>query len=789
MIFRDLPAAANAKRLVMLQQSADGDLAAESYYYVQQYRQQTKLFSGAAAFETGVPFNVTFPGALSAKPRRMIGQLVSPDYFEVLGVRAQRGRLLSPSLDKTGDGTAVVISDRFWRVHLHSSPDALGQLLRLNGQLATIVGITPQDFNGALGVMPAELFVPITAPPSVAPELADDVLHRRNAKEFLPILCLAPGVTIGSAEAALDAIRRNLDAQNVNSATPADRGRSITLIPAGTNAPIPRKIKPALIGFFIALMGLLLALVCTNLANMLMARAANRRKEVAIRLSLGASRFRLVRQMITEGMVLSLLGGAAGSALTYGLMMLDAHFAPPMPVPVQVNYLEWRAVVFAFGVAIMCGVAFSLAPALQATRTNLTPALKEGSALHLPGYRRFGLRNLLMTSQVAASLVLVLMTGFLVIGIAKSGRIETAFDPHTMYLLAADPVRDGYSAQKAQDFFQKLPERLRALGAVKSVALAAQPPFDSEGEPSPLAAEDSSGSSRIEQPIVDETVGPGYFAALGEPLLAGREFDQHDEQTAANESPGSLVPAVLSERAQRKLFGTQNGIGKRLADDRRSYQVVGVVPDKNDVEGFSQPTMYLPLTARNFARPGSTGITILVRSSAGADALSGIRKEIAFADPDVNLFHVETLAAYFDRSRSAWRFSIQSWGAIGVFGLILAAIGLAGVTGYAVAQRRKEIAIRTALGATKAQLLRLVLREGAALVAAGTLIGLLGAIALARIVAALMHVFVDALRLGTNDPLLLIGAPLLLAFVAMIACYIPARRTAKIDPLMALREE
>jgi predicted permease len=790
LLFRDLPSAANAKHLVMFQASADGDLAAVSYYYIEQYREQRSLFAGVAAFQSGVPFNATFQGDLNAKPERVFGQLVSADYFSVLGVQPQRGRVLSPELDKPGDETAVVISDRFWRNRLNTSPNALGQILRLNGQLATIVGITPKDFNGALGVNPAELFVPITATAALAPELANDVLHQRNAKEFLAIMCLAPGVTIESAEAGLDAITRSLDEQDPSAPARTDKGRRVTLLPAGTNVPMPRKLKPALIGFLLALMGLIITLACMNLANMLMARGANRRKELAIRLSVGASRFRIVRQMISEGILLSLLGGLAGFALAYVLGVLNSHYTAPTTVPVESPFnLDWRAAAFAFGLAIVCGIGFSLAPALQATKSDLTPALKEGSALQVPGYRRFGLRNLLMVVQVAASLMLLLMTGFLVIGISKGSSIQTKFDPNMMYLLSLDPVRDGYAPEKAQALFEKLPERLEAAGPVRSIALAAQPPFSSEVEPTQVSAEDSPGSSQVVQPVLEETVGAGYFATLSEPLLAGREFEDRDERGQPDGSKTVSLPAVLNESAERRLFGNQNAIGKRVRDNKQSYEVVGVVRDFKDIEGFSQSIIYLPLTPRDFARPPAGGITIMVRSDVGADALSGIRSGIALIDPNLNIFNVQTFSAYLDRSRSALRFSIQTYGGIGVFGLLLAAIGLAGVTAYSVAQRRKEIAIRTALGASRAQVLRLVLREGAALVGVGTVLGFLGAIAMAKILSALANIFVEALKIGTDDPRLLIGAPLLLAAVAMLACYVPARRSAQIDPLQALREE
>ena len=789
LIFHELPAA-NAKRLVMFQESASDDLARVSYYYIEQYREQKSLFAGVAALQTGIPFNLTLPGDQGAKPQRVFGQLVSPDYFSVLGVQPQRGRVLSAALDKPGDAPVVVISDRFWRNRLNSSPDAIGQTLRLNGQLATIVGITPKDFHGALALNPSELFVPLTAPATLAPELANDVLHQRNAQDFLAILCLARGVTMESAEAGLDAITRRLDEQDPHSLAHTDKGRRITLLSAGTSVPIPRKFKPVLIGFLVALMGLVIALACLNLANMLMARGVNRRKELAIRLSVGASRFRLIRQMISEDLLLSLLGGVAGFALAYGLGVLNAHFTPPRTVPIESNPgLDWSATVFAFGVAIVCGIGFSFPPALQATKADLTPALKQSSALQLPGYRTYGLRNLLMVIQVAASLTLLLMTGFLVMGITKTSSLQTRFDPRTMILVSLDPVREGYGPEKAQALFEKLPEELKTAGAVHSVALAAQPPFSGDIESTQLTAENRPESSQVVQSVVEETVGAGYFAALNEPVVAGREFEERDQRSQVDAAKSLVLPAVLNETAERKLFGNHNAIGKRVRDHDHSYDVIGVVHDMTDVEGFSEAIIYLPLTPRNFARPPVGGMTILVRSDAGPDALSAIRNKIALLDPNLSIFDAQTLGDYLDRSRAALRFSVQTYGGIGLFGLVLAAIGLAGVTAYSVAHRRKEIAIRTAVGASKVQVLWLVLREGTALTTVGTVLGFLGAIGLAKALSALTSIFTDALRVGTDDPRLLVGAPFLLATVATLACYLPARRSNHIDPMKVLREE
>ena len=779
---RELPAAANAKQLVMPEKSV-------SYYYIEQYRAQKSLFAGVAALENGVPFNVGLQDHVDAKPERVFGQLVSADYFSVLGVEPQRGRLLSPELDKPGDGPVVVISDRFWRNRLNSSPDAVGQTLRLNGQNAIIVGITPRNFNGALAMNPAELFVPITVPAALAPELGNDVLHQRNAKEFQAMMCLAPGVSIDSAEAALDGITRRLDEQAPSAPPRADKAKRVVLLPAGTRALVPRNLRPALVGLFVALMGIVMTIACMNLATMLLARGANRRREFAIRLAVGASRFRLVRQMVSEGILLSLLGGIAGFALVYGLSVLNSQFGHPAGAPVAPDLaLDWRAALFAFALAVVCGIGFSLAPALQATNVDVAPALKEGSALQLSGYRRFGLRNLAMVAQLTGSLMLLLITGFLVIGISRANSIETKFDPKTMVLLSIDPVRDGYTPEKAQALFDKLPERLRTSGIVSSFALAAEPPFWSK-DPDDGNIQLTAQDSRVQKPVVTETVGVGYFAALNEPMLAGREFEELDQRSQADGSNAVALPVVLNGSAARGFFGSGNAIGKRVRDDKQSYEVVGVVRDLKDVGGEIQSIVYLPLTRRDFARPPAGGITILVRSNAGADALNGIQGVITSNDPKLTIFNVQTLSEYLERSRYAMRSALRTYGGIGVFGLLLSAIGLAGVTAYAVAQRRRELGIRMALGARKTQVLRLGLREATALIIVGTVLGFSGAVAMAKALSAVTSTFADSLKVGTNDPLLLIGAPLLLAAVAALACYLPARRATRVDPLKALRQE
>jgi predicted permease len=766
-----------------------------SYPYIERFRDQKDLFTGVAAVQKNVQFNVALPGQ-SGKPDRVYGQLVSPDYFSVLGMEAQRGRLLSAGLDKSGGAPAVVITDRYWRSRFNSDRDTIGRTIRLNGQDATIVGVTPAKFDGALTANPVELFVPITVPATVAPELGNDAPHNPSLKSFQFLMRLAPGISIDSAESALDGITRRLDKDDPLAPRQADKAKRVVLMGAGTRVQIPREVRPKILGFYTTLMTVVTAIACLNLATMALARGINRRKELAIRLGVGASRFRLIRQMVTEGVLLSLLGGGAGFALAWALAAITAHTQLPVGSPLNPERsIDWHTALFAFLLAIVCGIGFSLLPALQATNTNVASAMKQGTALELSGHKRFGLRNLAMGAQVAGSLLLLLITGFLVLGIVKSNSIQTNFNPKTMAFVFIDPVRDGYSPEKAQAFFESLPVRLRSVPSITSFALAAQPPYlPGDEDDFHLTVDDSHQSAPVQKGFAEQTVGAGFFSVLDQPLVAGREFNERDQRVGLNASgasgpPITRVPLVLNRKAARVLFGDNNAIGKHLRDDQHSYEVVGVVPDMKDATGMTQRIAYLPLTRRDFSQTPSGGIVIVVRGHSAEDALGGVRSVVASMDPNLTLFNVQTLNEYLELTRAAMRSALRTFGGIGLFGLILSAIGLAGVTGYAVAQRRKEIGIRMALGARKSQVLNLVLREGATLVGVGIVIGFLGSVALAKALSAITTEFSDAFSLGVGDPRLLLGAPLLLAGLALLACYIPARRAMAIDPLKALRTE
>jgi macrolide transport system ATP-binding/permease protein len=792
LILRDLPGAKNPDQLVMA--------VGASYPYFEHYRDQHGLFTATAAYQGPIPFNISMnvspSGAASAKSQRVFGHLVSPEYFSVLGVHAARGRIFDPQIDTPGQAPVVFISDRFWRNRMESDPAALGRTIRVNGQPATIVGIGPRDFLGVLAVSPAEIFVPTTSPVAMVPELSGDVLHKREAKSFRVVFRLAPGVTPQSAEAALDSIARRLDAESLDPARNL-KGRRVQLLPGGKMVPLPREMLGVVLAINLLLIGLMVGIACLNLASMQLARATARRREVAIRLSVGASRFRLIRQLLTESILLALTGGVAGVLIAYWAAAGFKRIQLPVPYPVDFDITpDWRALLFTFAISLAAGVAFGLAPALAATRTDLASTLKEGAIAPLRRYRRFGARNLLIVSQVAGSLLLLLVAGFMILGDIHNNRVDVAFDPARMYLFSLDPVRDGYAAEQAAALFEKLPAQLMRAPGIQEVALAEEPPFNSLVMRATLTAPSATGApDQAVHRAAELSIGPRYFAALSVNLLAGREFETRDQRLDA--STGAL-PVILNETAAREFFETTTVLGRRLSEGPRSYEVVGVAkdittPDSSNGNGAQAlsmvPTVYLPLTRAEVAHSAVSGMVVMVRASAGPDTMQGIRRQMAALDPNLVMFNTRTLADEIDKIVMAGLLDTVLYGATGGFGLVLAAIGLAGVTAYSVARRRREIGIRMALGARKGQVLSLVMREGGTLVAAGCILGFLGAFAISRAVSAVSNALGQSFEAGSHDSRLIFGAPLLLAALAMVACYIPARRSTKIDPLIALREE
>jgi predicted permease len=797
LVLRPLPTARHPEALFALE-------GLSSYPYFERYRDQGTVAVSTTAVAGPVPFSLALDASADMKTARVFGHLVSPEYFTTLSMTPAMGRFFRADTEKEGTAPVAVISDRLWRVRLNADPHVIGRALRLNGKNVVVVGVAPKDFLGVFPIAPADVFVPVTSGAAISPELGGDVLHARNLALFRVVQRLRPGVNRSTAEAALDAVRRHLDDEG---AIPESerKGRQVRLLSASGMMPMPAEQKATTYTFLAILMGLILSLACTNLANLLLARGSYRRKEIAIRIAVGANRFRLVRQLLTESILLALAGAAGSFAFTYWLTNLISTLKLPAPAEFEFNVRpDLSVLLVTLGLAVIVGVAFGFMPALATTRADVTPALKEGGLSGLRGYRRFGMRNLLVAYQVASSLMLLLIVSYLVLGYQRTSHIDPGFETAGLYLLELDPAHDGYSAEQSARLLDMLPERLGRLSAVRAVTMADAAPF-AEFVAVPNArfsAPQAEGD--VQRSVVRQGIGASYFATIGIPLVRGREFTQQDLRSRPRQD--SAQPALINQTGAQELFGRDDPIGRRIRDVKsaRNYTIVGITRDLKS--GFlaskPAPTVFVPLVVDAQAsaatdvfasiNTGNTGpapgATIVIRGPA-SDAMSSVRAELASIDPHLTVFHVRTMYEQIGQMNSVIQLSSIFYGGIGVFGLILASIGLAGITAYAVARRSKEIGIRMALGASQKQVLGLVIREGATLVAVGTVFGFAGAVLIARALSSLTVQVANSLGASTRDPLLLIGAPLLLAGLAMLACYLPARKATEIDPLGALRQE
>jgi predicted permease len=791
-LLRDLPGVRNPDELVALQTPA-------SYPNYKRYRERTDIFSDTFAYIAPVPFGVSNGG----RTERTWGHLVTASYFSTLGVRPSSGRFFENDREQS----VVVVSYRFWREHLGADPSIIGKSLRVNGYPSIVIGVGPKDFLGASpALFVSDLWVPVSVDARMAPELADNALERRDLTMFQVVGRLRPGVTEAAAEAELDAVAQQL-AQSYGEAGKDQKGRRVLLLGGGKILPIRKQDLPFFKEFLLVLGGMVLLIACANVANMMLARAADRRKEIAIRLALGASRARLIRQLLTESMLIAAGAGVPALLLSVWLMHLVSQIRMPLPIPISFDLNpDWRALLFTFGVTLVTGIAFGLAPALQATRADFTPALKEGGNIQLRKHRRFSLRNALVLCQMAASLTLLLLTGYMGLGIQSTLGIQEGFNPRNLYLMSLDPVRDGYSPERAADFLQKLLDRVKQLPSVNAACLTDTVPVAIGGDAGVMFSTQGGDAARDLHWALRHTVGRDYFETAGIPILAGRGFRKEDEANSA-------AVVIVSEELVRAYWKGEVALGRRievgndevsaglgampgtidfrsavLGKGRRTFEVVGVARDVTEdlVVSKKHPVVYFPLHPADYSQPSLRGVTLMVRAAPGADVISAVRREVSTMDSNLTPFNARSMTEQIAQFMSALKAASWTYGLIGVFGLILASVGLAGVTAYTVTQRGHEIGIRMALGAQKRDVLGLVMREGAILVTVGTLTGLAFAWAGMR---ALSSFFFSVASVNSSDPVLLVGAPVLLAGVALLACYVPARKSMRIDPAVALRAE
>ena len=773
-----------------------------SYPAFERIRERDDVIEAATAYQGPAPFTVDVdrdPGG----GERVFGHLVSPDYFEALGVGPASGRLVAPGTDGAGSEPAVVVSERFWTSRLGADPDAVGRTLRVNGQGVTLVGIAANGFQGVFPTTPAEIFVPVTVGAPLAPELEGDVLSDPEAERFQVVVRLAGGVSLPAAEAALDTAARAQDAPRSEVGPGRREGRRVGLLPAGRVA----RVRPAelrlMLGLNGLLVGLVLSLACANLAGLLLARAGERRREMAVRFALGASRGRLVRQLLTESVLLALGGGAAGLLFSYWLLPVADSIREAAPVPLETDAHVGPAIWLVVAViAVLTGAGLGLAPALAATRgarDGVARSMQGGPPAPLLPYRRFGARNLFVTYQVAVALMLLLTIGQLAVGYQRFTGLDPGFDTAGLMLFVVDPGRDGYTPAQSAALLDGLSGQLSALPEVRSAALAERAPMGlgvaSNVRVSTSASTASADASRTYHSIAVERVGVGYFETLGVPLVRGRTFTERDlaAASASEDARAAETAVVINRTAARQIFGSGGAIGRRLrADgDGRSYVVVGVVPDvgADFLATGTAARAFAPIPAAGLGRASGPGTTVLVGGASDGGAMAAVRRELTRTHPRLTIFDARTMDEHLEWFERTIRVGVGLYAGLSLFGLVLATIGLTGVTAYAVARRRVEIGVRLALGARRPHVLWLVLREATFLVVAGALLGAAGALAVTRALSALAADVAQVLATVVGDPVLIVGGPVVLAAAALVACAVPAWRSLRIDPVSTLRSE
>lgn len=732
-------------------------------------RDQARSFTGVAAYRLGTLGYGTADGV-----RSVWSETVTGDYFAVLGVPAARGRAFTAQDDVEGAAPVAVVSDRFFRRELGADPAAIGRTILLNGQPFTVVGVAPAEFTGMVRGLVPEVWTTSAATAVLYPGTTQRV-DRSNHSYFVKAR-LAPGVRFEEARAEADAIGRRLEQTYPES----NRGLTFAAFPAERVVFNPM-IDGAVTGAAFVLMAipvLVLLLVCANLATLLLTRAAGRQRELAVRLALGAGRARLVRQLVTESLLLGLIGGGVGLLLCLWASQLLLAFRPPLPLPLSLDLaVDLRVLLFTLGVGLAAGVGFGVMPAFRATRSQPARDLHEGRAGG--GTRAPRLRAALVAGQLAVSVLLLVAAGLMVRGLAGAARLDLGFDPRGTATMTFDLSYHRMGVREGRRFLLDLRDRIAVLPGVRAVSFANRPPLDLN-----LSADEVRVEGRIlredeRAPFVQNNfVGPGYFATIGARIARGRDFTTADHDSAP--------PVVaVNQTAARQLWPGEDPLGKRLrtgvGEAQPWREVVAVVADIKVNTPGERPTAQLFFP---FAQRYEPYQTLLVRADGDPAALLPVlRQAVSDAAPDVTVISAGLLADRVAVGLWPARFAAATLLALGLAGLAIASLGLYGSVAHAVAQRTRELGVRVALGARSRDVLALVLREGMRTVAVGLAAGL----ALAGLASQALRAFLYGV--SPWDPAAFATAPLVLALVGLAACYLPARRATRVDPVEALRSE
>ncbi len=742
------------------------------------FRDRSDVFSGLVAYQF-TPFSMTVGEA----SERVFGEVVSGNYFSVLGVQPARGRGFLPEEDRTpGAHPVVVVSYALWQNRFGGDPALVGRTLVLNGHPFMVAGIAAEGYSGLLRGLRADLWVPMMMVQQALPGSAD-LTSRGNRSSFI-LGRLRPGANLEQAQAQMDVVAGQLHQAYPRQWTDVQGQARVVTVVAEREARVFPGVRGAVMGFFALLMsvvGLVLLVACANLANLMLARASARRREIAIRLALGAGRVRLLRQLVTESLLVSLLGGVVGLVLAaWGSGLLMA-FRPPLPFPLELQLtLDGSVLVFTFAVAVVSGLLFGLAPAWTASRHDLLWALKEEGTPATASVRMGRLRGAFVVAQVTLSLLLLVGAGLFLRSLRNATTIDPGFDPKNLLITSVDLRLHGYDEAKGLAFYREVGDRLRALPGVEAVGLAGGLPLSLGGTRRGITISGYTSKPGEDTEVSTATVGPGYFEAMRIPILRGRGI-------TATDMAGSPRVALVNEAFARTYWPGQEPLGKRIqmgvdvGADTPSWEVIGVAKDGKYVTlgEEARPFFYLPLLQFY-----SSSAEIVVRTGRTPMAqLPAVRGAVQRIDRTLPLLDPRTMTQHLGISLFPARVAGWLLGSFGGLALLLAVLGIYGVSAYLVEQRTREIGLRMALGAAPADILRLVVAQGLRLTLVGIVLGVAAALGVTQLLTGLLY------GISPADPITFGGVVLLLGTVAFVACYVPARRATRVDPMVALRYE
>lgn len=767
LLLRPPPHVVEPERVVTLWTSDfSGPLyGASSYPDYETFREQRDVMAEVAAFGL-VPGNLIE----SDETTRLALEEVSGTYFDVLGVRAALGRMLVAADDGTA---AIVLGNALWRDRFGADAAIVGRTVRINTGAFTVVGVAPEGFIGSLRVFGGvDAWVPLESVSAAGGEGRRAV---RGSRRWLLLGRLQPGVSLDAARARFAVVANQLLAAYPDEWRGVSaRGRSITILPESESRVPPELGRGAFIGFLGLLsagVALVLLICCVNVANLLLARGAARVREIAIRVSLGSSRARLVRQLMTESAVLAALGCAGAVLATYAATRLLAQWRPPGDLALNAE-VDWRVAVFAFAAALVSAVLFGLAPALNVTRLGTSAALKDGT---LASNRRGGLRDALIVAQVSVSLVLLVGAGLFLRSLQQAATVDPGFDADNVAVASFDLRTQGYDETRARAFFAELVDRVAALPQVSAVTLAQKVPLSGDAGRRRAVVEGYEPRPGEDMEFHNNVVGPSYFEVMRVPLVSGRAF-------TADDRAGAPQVAVVNETFAARYWPGENPVGKRLAffGQVANVEIVGVARDGKYERLTEAPRPYI---YRPFLQQYED-MTLHVRVTRDADAfLPILRGEIRALDRQLPVLRLASMRAETAFATFPQRVAASLLGACAALALLLAALGLYGVVAYAVSQRTREIGIRIALGAPRHAVVRMALERSMKVVAIGLAVGLVLSLGAGRAIERFIG------DVSAADPAALVAGPLVMLVCAFVASWLPARRAARVDPMKALREE